>query len=107
MSTMTISIKVSGFARSILSDERLIIHVAGFYGAFISLCLLLPERITCVIDQNPFLHGRKVNGVTIVPPIGLPEDINVVLVGLNPAHAKRLVEEIPEFRRRRPAYFFL
>lgn len=99
--------KVKDFERSIQNVERLAVYGAGFYGAFISTCLQYPERIACVIDQNPFLHGRKMNGVDIVPPTGLPGDISVILVGLNPAHAKRLIEEIPEFRSRHLTYFFL
>lgn len=102
-----IGVKVRSFERSIQNVERLAVYGAGFYGAFISSCLQHPKRIACVIDQNSFLQGRKVNGVNIVPPSGLPEDIDVVLVGLNPAHARRLIEEIPEFRRRRLTYFYL
>lgn len=102
-----IGTKVRDFECSIQNVERFAIYGAGFYGAFISSCLQHPEKIACVIDQNPFLHGRKANGVDIVPPTGLPEDINVVLVGLNPAHARRLIEEIPEFRNRQLTYFFL
>lgn len=102
-----IGTKVKDFERSTRSVERLALYGAGFYGAFISSCLQHSERIACVIDQNPFLQGRKINGADVVSPAGLPEDINVVLVGLNPAHARRLIEEIPEFRSRRLAYFFL
>jgi len=99
--------KVRDFERSIQSNERLAVYGAGFYGAFIASCLQQPERIACVIDQNSFLHGRKINGASIVSPIELPDDIKVILVGLNPAHARKLIEEIPEFNRRQLTYFFL
>jgi hypothetical protein len=85
----------------------LAIYGAGFYGAFISACLQHPEKIACVIDQNPFLQGCKVNGVDIVSPTALPEDISMILVGLNPAYAKSLIEEIPEFSSRQLTYFYL
>jgi ubiquinone/menaquinone biosynthesis C-methylase UbiE len=103
----SIGIKIKDFERSIQDVDRFAVYGAGFYGAFIASCLQHPERISCVIDQNTFLHGRKVNGVDVVPPAGLPENTNVILVGLNPAHAKRLIEEIPDFRSRQLTYFFL
>ncbi len=102
-----IGAKIRDFERSIQSIERLAVYGAGFYGAFIFSCLQHPEKIVSVIDQNSFLQGRKANGVEIVSPAGLPEDVDVVMVGLNPAHARSLIEEIPEFRRRQLTYFFL
>lgn len=86
---------------------RMAIYGAGFYGAFIASCLRHPEKVVCMIDQNPYLHGRKLNGFPVVPPAGLPKDVNVVLVGLNPAHARKLIAEIPEFGGRQLTYFFL
>ena len=103
----SIDSKVRDFERSIQYNERFAIYGAGFYGAFIASCLQQPERIACVIDQNPFLHGREMNGASIVSPIELPDDIKVILVGLNPAHARKMIEDIPEFSRRQLSYFFL
>lgn len=103
----SMSAKVREFERSIQDVPRLAVYGAGFYGAFISSCLQHPEIIAYIVDQNPFLQGRNVNGVPIVPPAGLPDNIDVVLVGLNPAHARRLIEDIPEFSSRNLTYFFL
>lgn len=99
--------KIRNFEDANTSVERLAIYGAGFYGAFTAACLRHPEKIACMIDQNPYLHGRKLNGIPIVPPSGLPANISVVLVGMNPAHARKLVTEIPEFSNRQLSYFFL
>ena len=102
-----IGTSVRDFERSIPGTERLALYGAGFYGAFITSCLQHSERIVCIIDQNPFLQGRAVNGISVIPPTELPDDIRVVLVGLNPANARKVVEGIPEFGNRQLTYFFL
>jgi SAM-dependent methyltransferase len=99
--------KIKEFENSVHGTDRLAIYGAGFYGTFISICMKNPERISCVVDQNTFLQGRKINGVEIVAPADLPKNINVVMVGLNPAHAKAVIEDIPEFRHRQLTYFYL
>lgn len=99
--------EVQAFEESIIGVERVAIYGAGFYGAFITSCLRHPQKIACVIDQNPFLHGRTANGARVVPPADLPTDVRVVLVGLNPAYARKLIDEIQEFRSRNLEYFFL
>lgn len=102
-----IGVKVKEFEQSIKVGDSVAVYGAGFYGAYIFSCLQNRERIKCVIDQNPFLHGCQVNGVNVVAPANLPAEISIVLVGLNPAYAKKLIEEIPEFRGKQLTYFFL
>ena len=92
-----IGTKVKDFERSVPGTERLALYGAGFYGAFIKSCLQHSERIACIIDQNPFLQGRAVSGISVITPAELPYDIHVVLVGLNPANSRKLIEGIPEF----------
>lgn len=99
--------RVKAFESSIKAVDRIAIYGAGVYGAFITSCLLHSQKIVCVIDQNPFLHGRTANGARVVAPAELPVDVRVVLVGLNPAYAEKLIDEIQEFRSRNLEYFFL
>ncbi len=102
-----IGAKVKDFELSIQNNDQVAIYGAGFYGAFITSCLKHPEKISFIIDQSPFLQGRKVNGITVIPPNELPQEIKVVLVGFNPAHARRLINEISEFSNRQLTFFFL
>ncbi len=99
--------KIKAFEQSNQTAERIAIYGAGFYGAFITSCLQHPERVACVIDQNSFLTGRTVNGVEVIQPATLPQDIQVVLVGLNPIYARKYIEEIREFQSRKLTYLFL
>ncbi|NIV17363.1 MAG: methyltransferase domain-containing protein [Woeseiaceae bacterium] len=83
------------------------VYGAGFYGAFIRSCLSRPERIRCFVDQNPFLQGSELGGVPVVPPDDLPRDIRNVFVGLNPGHAKTIMENVPAFSGRDLSYIYI
>lgn len=83
------------------------IYGAGFYGAFIATCLGSPERALCFVDQNPHLQGRQFNGRPIVAPAALPEGVDTLLVGLNPAHAREIIADIPVLGARPLRHFYL
>ena len=88
-------------------DGELAVYGAGFYGAFIKSCLLRPERIRCFIDRNPFLQSGDLGGVPILPPDDLPQDIRNVFVGLNPGHAKQIIDNVAAFSGRGLSYFYI
>jgi len=91
-----------------LRDEDIIaVYGAGFYAAFISANMVRPDRITCYLDQNPYLQGRKFNGVSVFAPSELPAGVNTIFVGLNPAHAAAIVADIPALASRALKYFYL
>jgi len=83
------------------------IYGAGFYGAFIAASLAQPARISCHIDQNPFLQGQMFDGKPVVPPAQVPVSIRSIMVGLNPAHARNIISDIPALQERNFDYFFL
>jgi SAM-dependent methyltransferase len=88
-------------------DGELAVYGAGFYGAFIRSCLLRPERIRCFIDQSPFLQSRGVGGVPVLPPDDLPQDVCKVFVGLNPRHAKEIIEKVAAFSGRDLSFIYI
>lgn len=99
--------KIRAFEQTIAGDKRVAIYGAGFYGAFVSSSLAHSERVEYIVDQNPFLQGPGSIGIPIVSPANLPKSIDTVFVGLNPAHAKRLISDIAEFRDRDIIFFYL
>lgn len=99
--------RVQAFEATLAVDAELAIYGAGFYGAFIAANLRRPDRATCYLDQNPFLQGKSFNGKPVFFPADLPPDINTLMVGLNPAHATRIIADIPVLAARELAYFFL
>lgn len=99
--------RIRAHEATLARDERVGVYGAGFYGTFISANLADPTRIACYLDQNPFLHGKILDGKPILSPAELPAGIDQLLVGLNPAHAKRIVAEIPALVARDLDYYYL
>lgn len=99
--------RTQAYTEALAEDAVLAVYGAGFYGAFIASCLAEPARIRCFVDQNPFLQGRRLNGRPIVAPSALPEEVNTLLVGLNPGYARQIIAEIPALAERSLRYFYL
>lgn len=70
------------------------IYGAGIYGNFIRTCLRHPDRVACFVDQNRFLQGRAVNGLTALPPGDLDPAIGALFVGLNPRIARKAMADL-------------
>lgn len=88
-------------------DAPVAIYGAGFYGAFVVSCLKDPQRVVCHLDQNIYLQGRELNGRPILAPAQLPTHIRHLWVGLNPAHARRIIAQVEALASRQLFYFFL
>lgn len=89
------------------TDSKVAIYGAGFYGAFILSCLADPQRVVCHLDQNTYLQGRELNKRPILPPAQLPQHIKHVWVGLNPAHAHKIISEVEVLSERQISLLFL
>ncbi|MBU0807358.1 MAG: methyltransferase domain-containing protein [Gammaproteobacteria bacterium] len=99
--------RTRSYLKELPADAQCAIYGAGFYGAFIATRLSLPEQALCFVDQNPHLQGRQLNGRPIVSPAALPDSVDTLLVGLNPAHARQIVADIPALRDRPLRHFYL
>ena len=99
--------RVRGFESSVPPGDVVAIYGAGFYGAFIASCLADPQRVRCHLDQNPFLQGGTFDGRPVLPPAELPFEVSTVLVGLNPANARRIIADVPALTARELRYFYL
>jgi SAM-dependent methyltransferase len=76
------------------------IYGAGFYGAWIATRLGTKVDVLRFIDSNPQLAGGRVVDLPVVGPDDSALDgVDLVLVGLNPAHARRTVATIPLLNR--------
>jgi hypothetical protein len=98
--------RVAAFEAQLAPDTPVAIYGAGFYGAFVAANLARPDNVRCHLDQNAFLQGRQMNGKPILPPAELPADVRTLLVGLNPAHARRIIADIPALAARELDCFF-
>jgi len=89
------------------AGDPIVIYGAGFYGAFIVSCLANPRRVICHLDQNPFLHGKRFKESPILSPDDLPDTARSIFVGLNPAHARKIISEISSLKSRDLEFFYL
>lgn len=99
--------KIRSQEAQIPQDAEVAIYGAGFYSAFVVSCLRAPQRVVCHLDQNVYLQGRELNGRTILSPAQLPDNIKHVWVGLNPAHARKIIPEVEALSKRQVSYLFL
>ena len=83
------------------------IYGAGFYGAFLAANITETNSLRFIIDQNPYLHGKSFFGKKVISPNELPDDIEVIYVGLNPKYAKSIIEGISSFSKRNLKYFYI
>lgn len=99
--------RIKQFEASIDFKGGLAIYGAGFYGNFIASTLRRFDRVQCFIDQNKFLHNKKINDRPILAPESLPEDVTHIFVGLNPRLAKPTIDSLKCWDGRRLQFFFL
>ena len=99
--------RVRAFEDNLTSDRMVAIYGAGFYGAFIRACLDRPEGVVCHLDQNPYLQGKPFNGSPVLAPSQLPDGIDTIFVGLNPAHARAIIADVPALVRPDLRFFYL
>lgn len=99
--------RIKEFIAALPKEARYAVYGAGFYGAFITACLGDAQRICCFVDQNPHLQGKTLFGRRIVAPAELEPGVDTLLVGLNPAHARRTISEIAAFQTRTLRYLYL
>lgn len=76
------------------------IYGAGFYGAWIASRLGSAVEVLRFIDANPQLTGSRVLDLPVVGPQAEALDgVDLVFVGINPAHARRTAAAIPLLNR--------
>ena len=97
--------RVRDFESSVAKNTRVAIYGSGFYGTFIAAALSHFERVVCFLDRNPYRQGKELLGKPVVAPSELPEKIDVIYVGLNPASARESIADLG-WQNRNYRYFF-
>ena len=89
------------------AGRELAIYGSGFYGAFIFTALRDSSRVRCFLDQSPYQQGKTLFDKPIVKPESLPDDVQVLFVGLNPKIARQTIEQLDWLRDRSVSTVFL
>ncbi len=85
----------------------LAVYGAGVFGSYLAMSIGPAEKdIACFLDQNPFKIGKEHMGKPIVHPRDLPSAVNDILVGLNPARARSILQQAGLLGRRNLRFFF-
>ncbi|HEY3889178.1 MAG TPA: methyltransferase domain-containing protein [Caulobacteraceae bacterium] len=83
------------------------IYGAGFYGAFLLARMSRRIKPVCCLDNNRHLWGKPLFDVPVAAPDSLPEGVEVVYVGLNPARARQIAASVPALQRPGLDLFFI
>lgn len=87
--------------------KRAAIYGSGFYGTFIGTCIQNVSAIDCIIDQNPFLQGKRLFDKPVVSPDDLPPQVEVMYVGLNPVTARNTIGAVASWANSKLTFFYL
>ncbi len=89
-------------------DRGIAIYGAGFYGAYLfGLVTRCGRNVECFIDSNPHMTGEKNNGIVIVAPSGVPNNVEDILVGLNPSSAKAIIANTKDFGNGKYSFLYI
>lgn len=75
------------------------IYGAGFYGSWINSRISASVDLKAFLDRNPNLQGGRHFGVPVLPPECIPDDIEVLFIGLNPHKARTAISAQPWLMR--------
>lgn len=77
------------------------IYGSGFYGTYIATCMVDFAAVQCFLDQNPYRQGKTLMGKPVLAPQQLPDDVQALYVGLNPARARQELDKAEALRHRK------
>ena len=69
---------------------NIVIYGAGFYGTL--FYNFLKYKPTCFLDKSIHLNNRKHLGIPVLSPEKCPQNIDILLIGLNPEKAKSIFQ---------------
>ena len=69
---------------------KIVIYGAGFYGTL--FYNFLKYKPTCFLDKSIHLNNRKHLGIPVLSPEKCPQNIDILLIGLNPEKAKSIFQ---------------
>ena len=69
------------------------IYGSGVYGLFIASTLSSLDDVAYFVDMNPFRQGLTLLDRQVIAPQDLENDVDAVLVGLNPQYAREIIAQ--------------
>lgn len=79
--------------------RKAVIYGAGFYGSWIYSRIGKTVDLVSFLDRNPHLQDTVHFGAPVLPPEAIPDDVEVLFVGLNPLKARDAIATQPWLQR--------
>lgn len=86
---------------TMFAGRKAAIYGAGFYGSWIYCRIVEKIDLVCFLDRNPHLQGTTRFDVPVLPPDEIADDVEVLIVGLNPLKAREAIAAQPVLQRPR------
>jgi SAM-dependent methyltransferase len=86
--------RISGFEAG-KRRGKVAIYGSGVYGLFIATTLESLENVAYFLDMNPYRQGLILMNRPVIAPRAIEDDVETVLVGLNPVDAKQIIGQSP------------
>lgn len=83
------------------------IYGSGFYGSYIAGTLKHLDTVECFLDQNPHRQRERLLDKPILAPEQIPDQVQVVYVGLNPEIAHKAINTMPLWQQKEVEFCFL
>jgi trans-aconitate methyltransferase len=84
-----------------------VIYGSGFYGSYIASMLNQAGNLLCFLDASPYQQGKTVAGMPVLAPDHIPAETQLLYVGLNPAIARKVMNEASWLKGRSIQLVFL
>ena len=88
-------------------SKAAVIYGSGFYGSYIANSLQHLDQVLCFLDQNPYRQTDKLLGKSILSPTAIPNEVEIVYVGLNPEIARQAIESMPLWKEKKVEVCYL
>lgn len=81
------------------SGRKAAIYGAGFYGSWIYSRVEQSVDLIAFLDRNPHFEGANHYGLPVLPPERIPDDIELLFIGLNPLKSREFIAAQPCLHR--------
>lgn len=82
-----------------LAGRKAAIYGAGFYGSWIFSRVSREIDLVAFLDRNPHLAGGRHYDLPVLPPEQIPNDVEVLFIGLNPLKSREAIAAQPWLQR--------
>lgn len=100
------ALKILSFEKN-APKRKAAIYGSGVYGLFIASTLTSLDNLAYFLDMSPYRQGLTLFDRPVIDPREIEDDVEAVLVGLNPRDARQIIEQTPSLHTVRREFVYL